>query len=88
MTTSNDWLYAHVHRVPKITNAQISRMRHIFPVLRDADSSMFRRIAGSELLHPKDVSFLWDAEPIGEEFTVHTLPLEPSSMTARPHRER
>jgi len=67
------WLYEQVHRVPEITDEEIAAMRKIQPVLRVRDSMMFRRIAGAELLHPRDVSCLWNADPIGDEFTCDCL---------------
>jgi len=69
----SDWLYDKVNRVPPITDEQIAEMRHIEPVLKLPDSCMYRRIAGCQSLHPRDVSFLWNANPTGDEFTFEPL---------------
>jgi len=67
------WLYECVNRVPEISDEQIAEMRHIHPVLRVGTGSMFRSIAGSENIHARNVSFLWDAAPTGGEFTFDVL---------------
>jgi hypothetical protein len=67
---NNQYLYEVISRVPVITDEQIAEMRHIEPVLKDG---MCRRIKGIEKVHPRDVSFLWDAEPTGDEFTFDSL---------------
>jgi hypothetical protein len=64
-------LYELVNRVPDISDAEIAEMRHIEPLL-GADG-MFRRIEGADSLHPRDVSFLWNASPVGDPFTFDTL---------------
>jgi hypothetical protein len=69
----SDWLYDKVQRVPPISDAQIAEMRHIEPVLKIPESVMYRRIKDADLLDPRNVSFLWNAEPIGGEFTFDTL---------------
>lgn len=69
----HDWLYSKVRRVPEITDEQIAEMRHIEPVLRAPDSCMYRRIKGADKLHPRDVSFIWNAEPTGGEFAFDSL---------------
>lgn len=69
---NENWLYDKVNRVPKISNKHVAEMRHIEPVLR-VDTVMFRRIAGISLKDPRNVSFLWDATPTGDEFTINTL---------------
>lgn len=66
------WIFDLIHRVPDISDDQIAEMRHIEPVLQ-TDGAMFQRIARASKLHPRDVSFLWNAEPEGELFTFHTL---------------
>lgn len=65
------WIFELVNRVPSISDAEISEMRHIEPVL--AEDGMFRRIVGVEKLHPRDVSFLWNAKPHGDLFTFEQL---------------
>lgn len=69
----SDWLYNKVRRVPEITDGQIADMRHILPVLRVPDSCMYRRIKDADKVHPRDVAFTWANEPIGGEFTAHSL---------------
>jgi hypothetical protein len=68
-----DWLYEQITRVPEITDAQIAEMRHILPVLAVPNSSMYQLVRGADALDPRSVSFLWDAQPEGEEFTFHIL---------------
>lgn len=68
----NKWLFESVHRVPKITDAQIEKMRHIVPVLQD-EGCMYRAIRDIEKIHPRDSSFLWDAKPTGRPFTFESL---------------
>ena len=64
------WLYEKVNRVPEITDDQIAEMRHIEPVLEVVRSGMYQRIRGIKHIDPRATSFLWDAQPIGEEFTA------------------
>jgi hypothetical protein len=66
------YLYEAVNRVPHITDKQIAKMRHIEPVIK-SEGGMYRRIKGVEKLHPRNVSFLWDAVPTGDEFTFDSL---------------
>lgn len=68
-----DWLYDKINRVPDISDDHIAEMRHIEAVLKMPNSVMYRRIQGIEKLDPRDVSFLWNAEPVGGEFTFHDL---------------
>lgn len=68
-----DWLYEKVSRVPDITDEQIAEMRHIEPVLRSQNSGMYRRIKDVDTVDPRYQSFLWNAEPTGEEFTFDVL---------------
>lgn len=70
---AHDWLYDKIQRVPAITDEQIAEMRHIEPVLRDGERQWFRRIKDARKLHPRDVSFLRDAEPTGDDFTFDSL---------------
>ena len=67
------WLFERVIRIPHITDSQIAEMRHIEPVLRVRDSCMYQRIKGIESIHARETSFLWSAEPTGEEFTFDVL---------------
>ena len=69
----DNWLYEQIERVPKITDAQIAKMRHIEPLLKDRDSGMYRRTDNGSRLDPRNVSCIWSAQPVGEEFTFHTL---------------
>lgn len=68
-----EWLFEQINRVPKISNKQIAAMRHIEPVLKTENSCMYRRIKDADKLAPRTQSFLWDAQPVGEEFTFNTL---------------
>lgn len=68
----SEYLYEKMRRVPTITDEQIAAMRHIVPVLSDG-FGMYRRIVGIDAIDPRTQSFLWDAEPTGEEFTFDTL---------------
>lgn len=68
-----DWLYDKIQRVPKISDKQIEDMRHIEPVLRVRNSSMYQKIKGIKNQDARNVSFLWYAEPTGPEFTFDTL---------------
>lgn len=68
-----DYLYDKIQRVPLISDGDISEMRHIEPVLAVANTAMYQRIKDSAKLHPRNVSFLWDAEPVGDLFTFDTL---------------
>lgn len=52
---------------------RVAEMRHIHPVLRVENSVMFRRINRIEDVHPRDQSFLWSADPTGDEFTFDQL---------------
>lgn len=70
---SDDWLFDKIQRVPKISNKQIAAMRHIEPVLQDEETRMYQRIKGIEEIDPRNVSFLWDAQPTGPLFTFQTL---------------
>jgi hypothetical protein len=69
---NSEWLYSKVQRVPKITDEQIREMIHIEPLLK-TESNMYQRIAGIPFLDPRKDSFLWDAKPIGREFTFTCL---------------
>lgn len=69
---NGEWLYEKVRRVPEITDAQIAEMRHIEPVML-SETGMYRRMARAATVHPREESFLWGAEPVGEEFTFDTL---------------
>ena len=68
-----DYLYSKVCRVPEITDTEIAEMRHIEPLLRVADSVMYRRMKDADKIDARNVSFSWDATPIGGEFTFDTL---------------
>lgn len=72
MNGNSEWLYSKVQRVPKITDEQIREMIHIEPLLK-TDSNMYQRISGVQLIHPRKESFLWDAKPVGKEFTFDQL---------------
>ncbi len=67
------WLFEKIKRVPSISDAQIKLMRHIEPLVKVPSSCMYRRIAGAGKIHPRNVSFLFAAEPTGDEFTFDTL---------------
>lgn len=66
-----NWLYDKINRVPEISDKQIEEMRHIYPVLRTG--GFVRKIKNQELIDPRNQSFLWDADPEGDEFTFDQL---------------
>ena len=69
----SDWLYDKIKRVPAISDEQIAAMRHIEPVLASSYFGMFQKIKGISRIDPRKQSFLWDAKPIGCEFTFDRL---------------
>lgn len=68
-----DWLYEKVRRVPEISDEQIAEMRHIEPLVKMPESIMYRRVKGVELLDPRSESCIWNAEPVGGEFSFDML---------------
>lgn len=68
---SSEWLYDKVERVPTITDDEIDAMIHITPVLEH--NGMYREIKDIDRIDPRNHSFLWDAEPTGQEFTYEIL---------------
>lgn len=69
---SGPYLYELVQRVPKISDKQVAKMRHIHPLFKGSNG-MYRKMIGVDKLDPRSVSFLFEQNPIGEEFTFDTL---------------
>lgn len=68
------YLFEMVERVPNITDRQIEEMRHIHPVLRKPDIyCYYYKMKDANLLDPRNVSFLWNAQPEGEVFYFSAL---------------
>lgn len=70
---NNRWLYEYVQRVPPISDEQITKMRHIDPLVKLPDSVMYRRIKDAGKIDPRNESCIWDAAPCGPEFTFDSL---------------
>lgn len=49
--------------VPAISPEQVTAMRHIEPLVMTPQG--YCRIRGIDLVHPFNVSYLWNAEPVG-----------------------
>ena len=73
VTVENKYLYECVNRVPKISDKQIAKMRHIQPVLKDSETGMYRSIRGISDVDPRRESCLWNAVPTAGVFTFHQL---------------
>jgi hypothetical protein len=52
--------------VPDIYDHEIAAMRHIEPLLQVPGTAWYQRIKGIQDIHPRNVSYLWNAEPCGE----------------------
>ncbi len=85
-----EYLFEMNERIPPITKDQIAEMRHIQPLLRVGETEGFRRIKNQERLHAENVSFLWDADPDGNEIcfgpldTTTIITLHKSSVFFKP----
>jgi hypothetical protein len=68
-----EWLFEMRRRIPPITKEQIAEMRHIQPLLRVGNGCDFQRVKDQDKLHAENVSFLWNAEPVGNEICFSQL---------------
>jgi len=59
--------------VPDIYDHEIEAMRHIEPLIREPQSNWYWRIKGIQDKHPRNVSYLWDAEPTGDRMAFGPL---------------
>ncbi len=73
MSQNELWYTAQPIYVPKINDEEITKMRHIEPLLRVPNTCWYQRIKEQNMIDPRAVSFLWDAEPTGVQMAFSPL---------------